>query len=406
MTGFAVLTAYDGSLVFTFQKSEANMKFTTYHETAVYYQLRTVPALFSSSASPLLYLAMRFAGFTCLHSLIAGILLLTDTSILIQGRFILTDGPLHFFFVFAIAASQFAATVTAHSRKWIFSIIATSFAFAFAVTTKMTAGGLIVIIIGSLTVGILRNCSLRDLFRWSNLPFLLPFAITPAILHTVCCYIHVIRGAYHSADSRMYPSWATAELKDTVGEPVNKTRWIWDPMFYFRFRQILTFPTSYLMSATDDKSSHFYQWPILRTKWFGFDDKDRRYSCAGQPFLWPVGYAFVIIATVTIMLKFIRGKMTDELARAAVFVAGFWSSFLPFIFVTRTTYLYHYTLPSIVAICASLAFINAVLSRFWATFLLTVWCFMSVFGLALFSPLVYGATSEQVAELCWSRMWC
>jgi dolichyl-phosphate-mannose--protein O-mannosyl transferase len=379
---------------------------TQYHENAVYFQLRTIPALFSSLVAPVLYLAMRFSGLSCWHSLFAGVLVLTDTTILIQGRFILTDGPLHFFFVFAIAVCQFTTTLGPLSRSWVFSLVVTSIAFAFAVSTKMTAGGLLVFILFSFVISILRHSSLRNLFRWSNVPLLIPFAVSPALIYSICCYIHTILGVYHSRDSRSFPPWATGGIRDNVGDPVNRTAWLSDPMFYFRFRQILMFPASYKMSKTDDKSSLFYDWPLLKTPWFGFDDKDRRYSAAGQPFLWPVGYGVVILASCTVVVRFLRGEMTEDLVRSGTFAVGFWASFLPFTFVTRTTYVYHYALPSIMAICTSVSFIQAMFRTSWGTFVGSMWCFLSLFGLYLFSPLVYGATSEEVGQLCWYKRWC
>jgi dolichyl-phosphate-mannose--protein O-mannosyl transferase len=204
----------------------------------------------------------------------------------------------------------------------------------------------------------------------------------------------------------MYPDWATQELRDNLSEPINKTRWIWDSMFYFRFQKVLTFPATYIMSPTDDKSSLFYRWPLLRTHWFNFEDKDKTYSCAGQPFLWPIGYFIVILGTIVTLYVFFMGRMTFKFAKAAIFLAGFWSSFLPFVFVTRPTYLYHYTLPSIAAICSSVTFFDAIFSPFVSSFLLTLWALISLFGLFLFHPLVYGASSDEVANLCWNRKWC
>jgi dolichyl-phosphate-mannose--protein O-mannosyl transferase len=410
MTGFAVFAAYEGDLAF-FPPSEQQpggspRNFFYYHESAAYYQLRSIPAVFSSSISPMLYFAMRFAGLSASSALMAGLLVLTDTAILIQGRLILTDGLLHFFFATTIALCEFTTTFVPKSKKWICAVLFTAFFFAFAVNTKFTAGGLSVIIVLTLAMEILRTCSLKQLFSVSNALFLVPFVAVPLSLYVSLCYLHTIRGCYHSSDSRKYPSWVTQELRDNLSEPINKTRWIWDSMFYFRFQKILAFPATYLMGEKDDKSSLFYEWPLLRTHWFKFDDKDRTYSCAGQPCLWPVGYFVVICGTVFTIGAFLMGRMTSEFARAAIFLAGFWSSFLPFFFVTRPTYLYHYTLPSIAAICSSVAFLDAVLPPFASSFLATLWVLTSFIGLFLFHPLVYGASRSDVANLCWNRKWC
>jgi dolichyl-phosphate-mannose--protein O-mannosyl transferase len=142
MTGLAVLAAYDGDLAFLVpsqqQPAGSPRKFIFYHESASYFQLRSVPAVFSASISPMLYFAMRFAGLSEPKALMAGLLVLSDTAILIQGRLILTDGLLHFFFASTIAICEFTTTFAVKSKQWIAAIFFTAFFFAFAVNTKFT----------------------------------------------------------------------------------------------------------------------------------------------------------------------------------------------------------------------------------------------------------------------------
>jgi dolichyl-phosphate-mannose--protein O-mannosyl transferase len=407
LTALAVLAGYDGNLTFVFRSESGPTggahSLVQYHESAVYYQLRTVPALFSSSVAPLLFILLRLSGVGVLCSSVGGVLALTDTVVLIQGRLLLTDGLLHFFFVCCMAVCKFALRLQTHSAKWRCSLVLAALLFAFAVNTKFTAGGAAVVILVSFALDIMRTGSIVE---WRNLVMLLLFALLPVAVYAMGMYVHAVRGVYHSADSRMLPELMTRAMRETVGEPVNMTAWMADKMLYWRFRQLLWFPFTYIMDSSDMKSSRFYQWPLLNAPWFSLEDKDKVYACAGQPFLWPVGFGVVVLATLGIVGRFLLGTLTEEVAEVGTFVGGYWASLLPFVLVKRTTYLYHYTLPSIMVICAAVSFINAVLPPFWAGFVASGWVVLSVGGLVLFAPLVYGAPQKDARQLCWTKQWC
>ncbi|KAK8899399.1 hypothetical protein M9Y10_001715 [Tritrichomonas musculus] len=88
MFGFANLSEYDGNLGF---------HSTRHYSSCSYISLRVTPAIFSALCCPLIYLTLRFTGFGYLSAITASILLITDTSLATEGRFILSDGILHFF---------------------------------------------------------------------------------------------------------------------------------------------------------------------------------------------------------------------------------------------------------------------------------------------------------------------
>jgi dolichyl-phosphate-mannose--protein O-mannosyl transferase len=74
-----------------------------------------------------------------------GILVMTDTAVLIQGRFLLTDELLHFFFVCCIIVCKFTLRLQTYLATWKCSLVLVALLFAFAVSTKFTAGGTIVV---------------------------------------------------------------------------------------------------------------------------------------------------------------------------------------------------------------------------------------------------------------------
>lgn len=87
---FANLSEYQGDIDFVYRN---NSQYTN----PAYIQLRITPSIISSLCPVLIYLSMRILSFSILSSLTSSMLTLFDTSLLIEGRYILTDGILHFF---------------------------------------------------------------------------------------------------------------------------------------------------------------------------------------------------------------------------------------------------------------------------------------------------------------------
>jgi dolichyl-phosphate-mannose--protein O-mannosyl transferase len=101
-------------------------------------------------------------------------LVLTDTAVLIQRRFLLTDELLHFFFVCRIVVCKFALRLQTHSATWRCSLVLVVLLFAFAISTKFTAGGKVVVAAMPFAFDIMRTRSVVD---WCSLVMLLLVAV-------------------------------------------------------------------------------------------------------------------------------------------------------------------------------------------------------------------------------------
>jgi dolichyl-phosphate-mannose-protein mannosyltransferase len=67
------------------------------HSELFFVSQRITPAIFSSFTSPLLYCACRCLGLTTVSATCAAVILTSDLSLIVDGKFILSDGLLHFF---------------------------------------------------------------------------------------------------------------------------------------------------------------------------------------------------------------------------------------------------------------------------------------------------------------------
>ena len=85
---FANLSEYDGSIEFSRYYAQS---FHNYQ----YIILRITPAFFSSLRVPLIYLTLRFDSFSSCAAFISSFMIICDTSLLTDQRFILSAGMLH-----------------------------------------------------------------------------------------------------------------------------------------------------------------------------------------------------------------------------------------------------------------------------------------------------------------------
>ncbi|OHT09246.1 Dolichyl-phosphate-mannose-protein mannosyltransferase [Tritrichomonas foetus] len=128
---FAKLNQYDGNTNFRNNSIP--------YPNVDYVGLRQAPALFSTFCSPLIYVAMRCFGFSIIASFTAGLMVMCDSSMIVEGRFILTDGILHFFTCLAILSTSAVLTQIPYTPEWWLSLVFNGFSVGCAVSTKYTS---------------------------------------------------------------------------------------------------------------------------------------------------------------------------------------------------------------------------------------------------------------------------
>jgi dolichyl-phosphate-mannose--protein O-mannosyl transferase len=131
----------------------------------------------------------------------------------------------------------------------------------------------------------------------------------------------------------------------------------------------------------------------------------------GNPLVWWVGFACILgLAAffVSKILLSIAKKRRIELPLSIVFVlVFFFFSWVPYILISRVTFIYHFYLAVPMLILAVTYFINKMWTFKWGK-LLTVIFFVAVVGLfVLFYPALSGAptTSQTLDSLKWFGSW-
>jgi dolichyl-phosphate-mannose--protein O-mannosyl transferase len=177
------------------------------------------------------------------------------------------------------------------------------------------------------------------------------------------------------------------------------------------------------LTATHPFSSAWWSWPIIqRPVWLYVSDLPigikSTISLLGNPAVWWVGFASVIIVTLrAIPTRYFRripkistffGKTDTRTDMAALFIAiVFFFQWLPYVLISRITFIYHYYV-SVPFLCLGSAYlINKVWNKKWGKMITVIFLALVVFLFALFYAVISGTptSSTSIDSLKWFDSW-
>lgn len=421
--------------------------------------LRITPAIFSAITSPFLFAACRCLSLSTLTSFCSGLILTTDISLIVEGKFILSDGILHFFTAFHIfTLCQLLSddfdflnlhSPPRHDNIWIpiFHVILNGVTLGCAISCKYTALGLLAVDGVTQIVWILGRKP--ELFRIliRALCILFPavivflaswiwhFIILPFPGHNVEYLDKRYASTIISFESLPYAYWGDRLIGSSLFERIVHWNVV---MNRINMRSGIPHPFE----------SHPINWPLLLDRYVGFfsiENGTRDLQCMGNPFVYWFVFiglvitgilgAFAIPFSFQLIISFVKDlhryiisiftfneysqianeadsywitttKTKQRLVdwRNALFVWGWIVSYVPFIIIPRTMFLYHYLIPLMFGIMNLVALIeNAFASnRSMATTILIIVSFSCVLCYLFFYPWAYGAKCPNCRE---TRMW-
>ncbi len=360
-----------------------------------YIWLRFLPALFGSLLAPLIYLLTLRISHSIWASRMAGLFIVFENALLVQSKFILIDSFL-LFFGFAALYFFVESTVFFSEGRWgLWSCGAASLCAGLAISVKWTAASFLGLI---LVFGfwLLIKKIIAFLWQW-NAPRVLikkgiitrarsrsnerdtvskiitmclgyaMFLVIPSLIYIFLFAIHLeLLPKKGSGNAYMSARFGQSQA---AGFPLRD----FPANFYelnlemFRANQRITTMHSY--------SSKWYTWPfMLRPVYYWNKDITigattwyEKIYLLGNPFVWwlstlTVAYFFVSIMCKACMIAFshIRKKHTNVLEKhrgkpvsmyMTLFLsAGYLVNLLPFIFIGRVMFLYHYLTALVIAI--------------------------------------------------------
>lgn len=158
------------------------------------------------------------------------------------------------------------------------------------------------------------------------------------------------------------------------------------------------------LTATHPFSSAWWSWPLmLRPVWLYVsylpNNVVSSISLFGNPAVWWVGFAFIILAA---------GIAVKRRDFACIFLAVlFFFQWLPYVLISRITFIYHFYLNVPILCLASAYFISKYWSTKWGKAAALAYFAVVVALFGLFFPVISGmpASTSWIDSLKWLRSW-
>jgi dolichyl-phosphate-mannose--protein O-mannosyl transferase len=358
-----------------------------------YVILRLVPQFFSALCVPLIYIIVRVLDFSIPAALTSSGLILFETSLIAEGRYVLTDSILHFFVCLHLLV-LFMALRRNCNIEWL---IYCGASLGAACACKVTSWSLIAVDAAVLTIDSISISGKRFLWGWARRGFAV-CGLTVFVFY-LTFVLHFVLTPYWPSDLPYLPR----EYEDLAMRHDNE-------MWPFRLRPPRLFVRILAMLVDMHKSNlecdpwHEYEsrpfsWPLLTSCYVGFHrDRDfhRQVHCMGNLYVYYI--AFYAIVVVAFCAPFNRNWVLF------ILVFGFLVSYLPFFAIHRSTFLYHYQIPLIFA-CLVAGPCQDILFGRWGTFATIAAVTFAMKGLSIWYPIVYGYYMRDWKPMMWDRRW-
>jgi dolichyl-phosphate-mannose--protein O-mannosyl transferase len=391
----ASLSEYDGSIDF-------ESHFGRGYTDESFISLRLTPSFFSALCIPLIYFTVRFEGFSSTSSFVAAFLTCCDSSLLTEGRYILSDGLLHFFTCLFLAFYSFTRSLKNSSFFRFFCHCLSGALLGAACSCKNTAWGLMPYSGFVEIIEILRTFSLCD-------PHLFPIIlirglslIVPAVtVYFFSFFLHFLVLPYRGPGTPFLSPEMQHQLVPKVGSTI---WWTWISGVGLVDRTIALSLEMHRanmgLTQSHPYQSHPKSWPFLTGIYVAFHHtREGEVVCAGNAIVYWAAVTGLAVSTI--------GFWSLKWSAGLKFVVGWCCCYFPFFLIARSMYLYHYLIPLLFGCCAVGAGIDVLCPkrRFAAGFIAFALCAGALFGFLLWSPYSYGTKLFNRYYVVWSRRW-
>jgi len=342
------------------------------------FSLRFLPALFGVLLVWLIYKLILVLGLSKKAALFGAFLVAFDNALLVQSKFILVDIFLLVFGFFSLCF--YFLSKKSSKRKLLYLLLCALFS-GLAFSIKWT---------GLSFLGLILFFSLIDAVKQKKKP-LLRFSILifiPFLVYLLIFSIHLkILNKSGQGDAFMSPAFQKTLAGNKIEENIKPAS------FWRKFIELNKAMYRYnaTLKASHPDASKWYQWPFMKKPiWYwskAINEKTANIYFLGNFLIWWQVLIGLLAAPFLLLKKKIRKKISPLIYFLGL---GFLINFLPFIFIGRVTFLYHY-LPSLIfGILILVLVCDKVLNLFdKKTYFYSLLIFIFLSFLIL-SPLTYG----------------
>ncbi len=372
--------------------------------------LRVIPALAGAALIPLVYVIVRQLGLGRRIAALGALLVLCDNALLVESRFVLMDSIL-LLAGFGALSCYLALRRSKGIRRWAW-VVAVAVLLGVLVSTKWTG----LAIAGLIAVAWLVDC-VRQRADWRRAVGEAVIVVgTVATLYIGCFMMHfALLPNSGEGDAFMSKKFQSLLIDNPSYNP--EARMAFLDKFVELNQEMYTAQSS-LKGVEHPYASKWYTWPVdMRGVYFwqgqaGKDGIQGNIYMLGNPVVWWLSFAGVVAAFAVWVAK---PKLLGDKRRIVAFLlAGYAVNFVPFAFIDRPMFLYHYLIPlifSLLLTCVMLALLFGwQRQRFGAKAAQqTYWVIVAVvvLGFLYFIPLSYGwpLTPNDLQLRMWLPTW-
>lgn len=407
ITGFGYLSGFRPGFEFT----EIGKTFPDWH----YKALRFLPTLAGALLALVFFGVALQLKISPLSSFLGGILISLENALITQSRFILLDS---FLLLFGLSAVYFYFRYLNRKEGGTLKpryLWATGIFIALAGSIKWTGFGfgltILVLEIFRLWPGF-NLLKFRKNHHLCAKTFWLALVAVPALVYISFFALHFkLLPQSGTGDAFM----SIAFRKTLVGAPEYDNPDIQPAGFIKKFAELnsLLYAANQRITANHPYSSAFYTWPLMARPVYYWNQteansppdsppKEARLYLLGNPFIWwssTLAMAFILIYSVYLTL---RKKTVNKIF--GMVSLGYLLNLLPFVFISRVMFLYHYFPSLLFAVLGLLYLIDKNAKR--KELVISALVAAAVFFL-YFSPLTYGFSlpSWWLDKLAWLPTW-
>ena len=395
MFALANFSEYDGNIEFGGDYGHP-------YDDESYLCIRLVPPFFGALCVPLIYLCVRFASFSQSAAVAASTIILFDTSMVCEHRFILSDGMLHFFASLHLCILSYQLSIKRNTTKFYVWTIISGLSLGAACTCKNTAWGLCAlnafIHIAELFLQY-KEFSYDYFYELCIRGFTLLGCALFVYIGSFC--VHFILLPFNGQGTPYLPQ----DMKDQLIDPGEGELSLWSTrvrghsLIWRSIKMTIIMHTGNMgITQWHPYQSRPLGWPLLTDIFVAFWKKDKReVTCIGNAF----SYYLAFIGVVSLIFGYKKKKFMIAIR----YTVGWAVSYFPFYLIPRTMYLYHYLIPLMLGACSFGAFIDLFIPKEYKGAIAIVACFLCFIGFILWSPYVYGYEPWDKQVTIWNDNW-
>lgn len=378
-----LISEFSGCQDFEFENYGRNGINDTISEGFIF--LRVIPCIISAFCPVLLYCSLRVCSVSFVSSLTASIMLIFDTSSVVQGRFLIVDGIFHFF-----TCLHIFFFLLLHIKGSTFFALLTGISLGAATASKMNAYGLVFLVIISEIIWIMNRKPAIKRAIVSTLSILLPTFIIWFLSWVL--HFSILRFKNHNLLYSNIESGYILTSRDTPESEYYGKRLIESHLIPFVIRSIYQSYRLFLRNSFPDiwESNPLY-WPIVFDKFvlFYYQSESRQIICVGN-----LVTNWVVLFGILVTIFFLITRNIDKYNM--IFLTGWLISYIPLLLLGRRMMSYNYTVPLIFAILNFSVLIDRMNIPILFEFLLSIIIIMYFF---YYAPWIYGFSNDSTCYL-------